>query len=59
MNLHTVTEVLDSATLPYAAIIVVSASTDFIPVCTSTMLESGKPPFLSTLATVASPISCS
>ena len=42
LNLHSVTEVIDSATLQYAAfinLVVASASTHFISACTSTMSE--------------------
>ena len=58
--LHSVMELHDSVTLPYAAHmnVVVCASTDLISACTSPMQKSGKHPFLATLTAVALPMPC-
>ena len=60
LTLHFVTELHDSATLPYAVHmnVVACASTYLISACTSPMQKSGKHPFLATLTTVALPMSC-
>ena len=61
LTLHSVIELHDSATLPYAAHmnLVACASTDLVPACTSPMQKSGgKHLFFVTLTTVALPMPC-
>ena len=60
LTLHSVMELHDSATLPYAVHmnLVACASTYSISAFTSPMQKSGKHPFLATLTTVAWPMPC-
>ena len=60
LALHSVMELHDSATLPYAVHmnLVACASTDLISACTSPMQKSGIHPFLATLTTIALPMPC-
>ena len=60
LTMHSVMELHDSATLPYAVHmnLVACASTDLISACTSPMQKNGKHPFLATLATVALHMPC-
>ena len=60
LTLHSVMELHDSATLPYAVHmnVVACASTDVTSACTSPMQKSGKHLFLATLTTVALPMPC-
>ena len=60
LTLHSIMELHDSASLPYAVQmnLVACASTDLISACTSPIQKSGKHPFLTTLTTVALPMPC-
>ncbi len=60
LTLHSVMELHDSATLPYAAHmhLLACASTDYISGRTPPMQKSGKHPLLATLTTAALPMPC-